>query len=191
MIKAKLLKQGLIKDLKNIFKQGYIPSRERQSYRYLTKSNDYAYSLINCFAHSFFNLTNEQIDQIKLSSAKAFNFGDWNVLKSLSDQEKEKVLKKKLKFINDIGLNVEKGGEYDEIKSNQWKIAYYFDMNLGDLHFMLQERDGSWSSKKGKENIIERSSDLPYVYDNRYILKGVLIVTNPNAKTQESEEENS
>lgn len=167
----------IIKKLNNIFKLGYIPSRGNQVYK------PYVSECFNCVEHTIFNLKNEHVTDYKITPFQSRIF--WN-LNCEGSADPQKIEKRILEVVTSTGLCIQKTNEYKEIESNQWKIAYYFSPQWNDYHFMLQENDGSWSSKAGVCSKLEYYSDLPYIYNKHYELQSVYVVTNPYKKIDET-----
>ena len=91
-------------------------------------------------------------------------------------------------FLRKTGLQVERYQEGKILKSNQWKVAMYFSeaykRGFGERgwHFLLQERDGSWSGKDGGSTIVEKFEKpeqfIPWALNNKYELDDILVLTN-------------
>ncbi|MBP3345103.1 MAG: hypothetical protein J6K97_02750 [Clostridia bacterium] len=157
---------------------GYIPSRGNESYDSYTFEG-YAYELANCFAHACLNLKN---NQYKLNH---FNHNDCEVFRSFLpdlNETPEKILKNVSIFLKKSNLLVSRCDKFDLAKENQWKVAFYYSKQKPDFHFMLQEKDGRWSSKQGASPEIEHFDALPIVFEKDYRFHSVLMITNPACK---------
>jgi len=166
---------GIIKKLNKIFSLGYTPSRDNETYKCLLKNHYQATHLINCFAHSCFNLTNRQIEDYQITYEESRGF---RVLPSWTTYNYEDNLNYLVKFVEATGLNIEECSLYANINHNQWKIAYFVNNKTYDFHFMLQEKDGKWSSKRGKEPDIELYKTPPETFKENYKLFGFYKITN-------------
>ena len=174
----------LIKKLEAIFKQGYLPCREYQTYyfSYATKTpkkkNQMASDIINCFGHAFFNLTNEKLQENSISET------DTKPIWHFGEKYGVYLIDEILDFVRATGLTVNECEAHDKMKDNEWKVAFYTDINCNgkDYHFLRQERDGSWTAKNGETAKVEiLHGDPPRRLGNRYILYGFYRVGNPNA----------
>ena len=168
--------QGIVKKLNQIYKMGYVASRGKQKYNYKTTL------VTNCFGHACFNLNNKNLralDSVKYELQDFFrNFSGING-RGFFEKAKYK--------IRQVGLTIA-----EKIDKNQWKIAYYIQDDIfrgNDLHFMIQEKNGTWTSKLGSSSKIEVFDELPKVYRDSYELAGIYVITNPYVKTKEEEME--
>ena len=173
-------KGGLVKKLGEVFKQGYMPQRGTQTYMYAYCFDPEVLmgDIINCFGHAAFNLTNEMIEKLGLTMEELepiWRFGEkQNQGVTFSDEIEG--------FIRQTGLKIEPCGLHTKMKKNQWKIAYYMrHLSEGiDYHFILQEKDGRWSSKNGQRPKVETFvSDPPKMWKDKYYLCGYYCITNP------------
>ena len=169
--------------LKKIFKQGYIPSRDGMEYS-CTSSKNFA-EITNCFEHACFNLKNEHLINFNIDDLE-----DFFSLPALANDTltREEMFEEVKKAIQTIGLKVKKCKE--ELKANEWNVAMYVSQNDIDVHFLLQEKDGSWSGKFGQSRKVDCYSILPLklqgVFEDYNLFK-VFTIENPyiNIKTKE------
>ena len=167
-------KQTLLK-LNKIFKAGYIPSRNKKE-DYASKDNMFK-KITNCFEHACFNLTNEQLKHFDKK-----DFENFFCLPNLKNTElsREEIYNIVKHSITSTGLKVKSAEE--ELKPNEWKVAMYFSEHEIDLHFLLQEKDGSWSGKFGELEKVDRFQILPlkiYRTHTEYTLYKVFAIVNP------------
>ena len=166
--------------LNKIFiKDGYIPAREDGGYTEVLSNGIQARQLVNCMGHSCFNLTNRQLEDYDIGFArdKEFYFG-----KMLDNKRSQLQCADHIRsFIKSVGLKVHDCEPEYELKDwRSWKVALYF-YGLEDYHFLLHERDGSWSSKAGDSPTLHYYSEAPETYDNCYELFDCFSITNPKA----------
>ena len=178
--------------LKKVFMLGYCPERKGESYSFVNPYTDINYyQQINCFAHACFNLTNQQI------TSNCFEKNDIDSFKNLIDDywEEDKSIERKLTtFVRKTGLKIEECSDEEDLEENQWRVALYFFTGyfFRDFHFLLNEKDGSWSSKYGTEDVLEFFENRPdeFVvekYGDHYQYYGTYKITNPYAgKNKES-----
>ena len=174
-------KEAIIKKIDKIYKKGYLPSRTKENYENLHTE------MVNCFGHACFNLSNESLKKLYPCKDELFSFfrdfgscGVRNYFNEVKDR------------ITSVGLKIERSSITENIKNNQWKIAYFVmnDAFSGtDIHFMIQGNDGKWTSKVGKKPDLEVYDELPEVYHEKYDLMGVYIITNPYIKIKDEEME--
>ncbi len=182
-------REPVIKSLNVILKKGYLPSRGREFYGPYT-------CRMNCLGHSVFNLTNFLIDVFDQETLKnglsEYDYFFTNVFGGFNENNLEIERKRMFNFIEKTGLKVEIEKVGQILKPNQYKIAFYATDNFnkkrngggGDFHFILQEKDGFWSSKAGNgevEFLPKLEKTLPHNAETRYQLEDVLVVTNPYA----------
>lgn len=179
-----LIKKSVIKKLETIFKQGYIPTRGFETYEYIpTKSYWPTGSLANCFTHACFNLLNEHFEKFDIK------LDEFNSLRNLELDKKsiEQIREELFEVISAAGLKFQKCDVDTPTLPNQWKVAYYFDMGeQTDYHFLLQEKDGTWSDKLATTKQV-RSYETPpksifHSSDSSYYLQGFYLITNPFAQ---------
>lgn len=194
----------LISKLRKVVENGYVPERGKQSYckNFKGTKNEIAH-FVNCFEHSFFNFTNEQLEELFLEKGKNGN----SVLKNETEEfwdfesegkEAKQVFEERLNFVRATGLSVEECKEGDILKDNEWKVAAYFYEDLReanwDFHFIRQESNGFWSSKSGESENVDTYFDAPFlikIYQGGkrglprdYVLKGIYKIRNDYAKTK-------
>lgn len=176
--KAMNNKEMLLKNLNEIFRNGYVPARGSESYRVRLSNGKRASELVNCLEHACFNLTNEQLDKCGLNKNNSGLFGDINLNFIKFNRYYEESL---LGIIKCVGLKVKRCSEVNSLKNNQWKVALYFEYSdvFRDFHFMLQEKNGLWSSKLGDLDTIEIYEEPPLVYKRSYVKYGTYKITNP------------
>ncbi|MBP3432016.1 MAG: hypothetical protein J6K39_04110 [Clostridia bacterium] len=168
--------KALLKNINEIYKKGYIPARGNQTYKYVAKSaNSEVSELVNCFAHACFNLTNQQLTDCQITSESSRIF--WKF--PIDGFRSHDILRMK-KILAQTGLEVKRCKADQRPENNQWKVAFYCDGAWGDIHFMLQERNGTWSSKLGAQRKIEKFGTTypPKKYDT-YKLHSFYMITNP------------
>ena len=168
-------KKRLVKKLNRIFSLGYIPSRENQSYKFKLNNGLKTGDLINCFFHACFNLTNNQIKKFKISFEEADVLWHYYPTEKGVDRNYISTL---VKFIESTGLSINECKQNTKMNYNQWKIAYYYNNQNFDFHFMLQEKDGKWSSKLGSSRNLEYFEEAPKEYHKDYKLEGFYAITN-------------
>ena len=171
-----------IKIMNNIFKRGYMPSRGRVKYNFVSKY------FTNCFGHACFNLTNSQLIKLGINNVGVWSFFGCFGLKTGSD-EYIKTAKNK---IESVGLKIEESSLDEKIETNQWKVAYYYHQNEyfgDDFHFLRQEKDGSWSGKFASYKEIEYFDKPPKKYGGEYFLKGIYKITNPYVSVENDDQE--
>ena len=176
--------------LQQIFKLGYVPSRGGQSYRIAENGiiKNYA-SIPNCFAHACFNLTNEQLARFNEADFRAFR----GFVQSVFHMNNY-IAKDLFDFVKECGLKVQRSNGKLPKYSNEWKVALYFGTERfkKDYHFLLLEKDGTWSSKIGCESEIKYfdfpPKELMCNYEYPYQLYGIFKITNPFADRQKLHE---
>ena len=171
----------LIKKLNMIYRKGYMPIRDRESY------NVFHALSINCYSHACFNITNKDLHKLDNFDDELTRFMlDFRDIGDLHNHIKEagKRLKK-------VGLKLEKSSISEDIKKNQWKVAFYVrdgDENTkSDYHYMIQLGDGKWASKMGHYETIDTFEKLPKSFYGSYNLVGVYKITNPYIKLDNEE----
>ena len=171
--------------IKKIFKLGYIPSRGNENYKIVDGNNVTNYApLINCLGHACFNLTNEHL--------KDFDKNDASILRNFIQSPLHAntyIAKDIFNFVKKCGLKIKPTKRHSLLKDNEWKIALYFGWYgyRKDYHFLLQEKDGTWSSKWGSSSeVIFLNSPTKKLnhcgYD--YTLYGFYKISNPMTKQQ-------
>lgn len=174
--------------LKKIFKEGYLPSRDSsEEYAFIAYQDKDLAEITNCFEHACFNLTNEQLENFDKSDLE--NFFSLPKLKN-DNLSREQIFEIVIKAIKSTSLNVGKAKE--TLKKNEWNVAMYFSDDDIDVHFLLQEKDGSWSGKMGKSDRVEHYSILPLKTEgvlSTYTLYKVFSIQNPFVKLSSQEKE--
>ncbi len=169
-------RDGIIKKLNEIFRQGYTPSRGKEEYSVDCIDNIPIARLANCFVHACFNLKNDHYWDYYITSREAKQM---KCFYNESDDD-ELVQKKLITFVKRTGLLIKPCDQNLVVRENQWKVGLYFSnwSCLSDYHFLLQEKDGTWSGKRGLTKLVDRFEELPQqVYD--YELKEIFVITNP------------
>lgn len=169
--------EGFVKNLNEYFKRGHMPNRYNEEYLSFVKHLDsQTYKLVNCVGHAFINANEKDILDLK------YNFVSENILSDFFKGEKTyaNAFRNVCEFFERVGLKIEKTTLETKPDFNQWKVACYFkDLEQDkDYHFMLQEKDGSWSSKRGFTIDVEHFDELPQKHRN-YELEDIIMVTNP------------
>ena len=185
MKEAKKIK-ALIKKLHKIYKKGYMPTREKDKY------NAFHAITINCYGHACLNLSNSDLHKLEDYKDELASFIlDFQGIGSLSNHINEAA-----KRLKKVGLKLEKSSLSEDIKKNQWKIAFYVRDGNGyiksDYHYMIQLNDGKWASKMGFCENIDTFDKLPTTcYEScygEYNLIGVYKITNPYVKLHNEED---
>ena len=174
--------------LNKIFSLGYVPNRGNQSYNHRATYTDQTYGeLGNCFSHACFNLTNELYEEYEISDEDILFFQGG--FRRFSTDSNEEVAEKVLGKIKTVGLIVSPATDIEVLKENQWRVAMYFNRisfpsgdYIRDYHFLLQEKDSSWSGKLFWGHQVENFETAPEIYANRYKYFDTFIITNPNAR---------
>lgn len=184
----KHFRQSFLKKSNEIFKLGYTPSRSNETYYFKFQQLDkfvITGNLSNCFSHACFNFLNQHYND--------FNISDYDILaiQGLVDRSKtkEEISLKFKNFLNSAGLQVEKDSKYKILNNNEWRVALFFDeIQIGnrtiirDYHFILQEKDKTWSSKENFSPKLNILSSLPEKYTDYYKLHDVFVLKNPEAR---------
>lgn len=188
MGKAEEQTEYLLRQLYQVFKDGYRPARGIETYGQLLKNHVETYDMVNCLGHVF-NLRNQQYNDYKF---KAFQiYGYFPGLKRQPDPIASQRL---FDFIKETGLKIEECDPNKPIEDfKSWKCALYFgtdeETDLRDFHFLLEDAPYIWSSKIGFEPFVEqlRTTKLPMTYHSllegglNYQFYGAYKITNPNA----------
>ena len=172
-------KQGIIKKLNMIYRNGYVPSRDMSKYCHKFTT------VVNCFGHACFNLTDEELEKFSHNKKDLLEFfrhfgsvGIYNIFREAKNRVRE------------VGLKIEECTVKDKMQKNQWKVACFVqnDEFAGtDLHFMLQGKDGKWTSKMGTNPEVEVLDKLPKTFRENYKLAGIYKITNPYVKLEDTE----
>lgn len=173
--------RGFVKEIKKVFSRSQIPSRGSQKYNFVNTFK------VNCLEHAFFNFTNKEIRKISREfSHELFEFL-WifealqtYMFYSTPTQVYNKIHDELIDKIKSVGLKIEDCLINEELKDNQWKVAFYFNPEAGeeDFHFMRQEKDGTWSSKAGKYMKVQKFDEPPELFRENYQLVKFFKVTN-------------
>ena len=184
-------RKSTLKEIKRIYKRGYIPSRGTQEYT-LDGAND-----VGSFEHAVMNFTNEQLEKISPIQAREEGF--------IAEPRKSGAAwqRTEANFINytrNMGLDIEECEENAEVNpAYQWKIAFFrkiSECKMLDIMFALQEEDGSWTIKF--RNDLLKYQKLPqyiqptkmdYLMDTHYSRFRTYVITNPTAKKKYEKEQ--
>ena len=169
---------GIVKKLNKIYKMGYMPSRGKMVYTFESAN------MVNCFGHACFNLDDKNLEKFKSvkDDLKDFftKFSTEGNTRNFYERAKEKV--------SQVGLGFAKSDLKEKLQNNQWKVAYYImnDVFRGrDVHFMIQEKDGTWTSKLGTKSELEIFDVPPQTYRYDYELVGIYKIKNPYIKVKD------
>lgn len=165
-----------INKLSNIVKMGYVPQRGFEQY------SIQSCRLVNCFEHACFNLTNSQLSIFDKNDQNAF-------VLDMDLSNDNLIIKSMMGFVRATGLEIEPCLPKVNLKSNQWQVAFYLtepcDFDDRDFHFLLKEKDETWSAKNGFSDIVSNYNKLETylpTFPSYYHLKGTFAITNPYAK---------
>jgi len=179
-------KDSAINKLNKIVKSGHIPSHSSKEYTPRTTF------VSNCFIHACFNLSDEQLYHFDENEAseimKHINYAKCSTGEEIKDSL--------FSIIKKSGLNIDRVGKNHICKDNQWVVAFYlsatkYSLQQGvrriydDYHFMLKEKDGTWSEKKGDSpeiNIMDKPPITIPNFHSQYVLQGYYLITNPYAE---------
>jgi len=180
---------GLIKKLNKLFKKGYLPSRHNVSYNGQYTKGEQIENLTNCFTHACFNITNEDLKRMNITKENASWIQIRTVLYDDFFLDEEETAKSLFSYVRETGLEVEEDNDNSILKKNEWRVALYFRYPLfdnGDYHFLLQERDGSWTEKVGTSPTVSSLPSLPQKLHgfNGYDLYKTYKITNPYAEAE-------
>ena len=176
-------REKTLKKLRKVIKSGYTPSRGFQIY---TMPNS---SILNCFAHACFNMTDEvcKENNINLSDSDSFRY--------FCDFSQDFTKKSLFYFIEETGLEIMPCEKHTSLKPNEWEIGLFFaigDTDYDDFHFLLRENNNVCSSKFGYDAKIEKIKDknvISYLNSNHstsyYHLEGFYKLKNPYADSRE------
>ncbi|MBQ8908828.1 MAG: hypothetical protein IJY90_00850 [Clostridia bacterium] len=179
--------------LRRLLSLGYLPARGNQSYRMVHTSTAREMTfLVNCVAHTFFNLTNQQLENF--DSLDGMNFRGF----LFEDEDCSVSYKRVIDFVKRTGLNVTNTSFKAPVEDNSWRVAVYFQIDDNgkygaDFHFLLEENDGMWSSKEGSFPDLIYYSKPPKILAShhdktkQYKLHGYLRVSNPNIELQNAQ----
>ncbi len=171
-------KQTVINKLSCIVKSGHLPCRGNASYPL-----GEARRLANCLVHACFNLSNKEL-------LSTFNIDDARNLYPFPTSTPNQILDDIISVLKATGLEVRKYNSGEILRNNEWRVAFYLteitEENHGefDYHFLLQEKNGLWTDKRGSRRIPDCRDYLPtkiYSLYSDYYLKELLVLTNPYA----------
>ncbi len=189
---------SLIKKLSTVYKNGYVASRGRESYRYYVDDdgNLAVGDMANCFEHACFNLKNEHFVSLDLNPYEtAQGFGKYGgVFNDRNMVDDDDIRDALFSIVKRVGLEYKLCSPNTFTKSNEWKVAFYLandpSARLGyDFHFLLQEKNGSWSGKYGwYSNRVDTFDNAPTAFKPdsglKYILQDMYLISNPYAETE-------
>ncbi len=180
-----IFKQRQLDKIKAFIKGGHVPSRKTQDY---INSGRY----VNCFEHALLNLTNEQLKELDVGDSTTKLFGGLaNTAKFNVPPTPQSIENNMRALIEKIGLKVDASdGAPLKLTKNQWLIALYFADSK--WHFVLQETDGTWSSKEGWTLRVKRFTELNRLFQEGAFatyyklleLQKLYIITNPYAESE-------
>ncbi len=184
----------MFKKLQEIFKNGYVPDRGDETYKFTLPHRDpdmfsilKTGDLCNCLGHACFNLKNEHFEKYKINISDSRFFQGF--IKDKETRENDVMAQKILNKIKAVGIIVSPAQNTEVLKNNQWRIAMYFDRigigstnYLRDFHFIIQEKDKTWSGKDSWNFDVHKYDKLPEICDDYYKLYNVYTLTNPNAR---------
>lgn len=183
---------GILK-INKLLRLGHHPSRGKEHYQAYHKHTGHKTALLaNCLMHACFNLTNKQLQQFTAEDVGVLTGHIQNCHQPSTDEIKRSIFD----TLKKTGLQVHRSRRKCEIKENQWLIALYFGKDpkfakVGylrqDYHFMLKEKDGSWSEKRGFTETVNHHKKPPkkftdYATGFEYCLEGYYLITNPYAE---------
>ncbi len=187
----------LVKKIGEVVKLGYFPTRghEKYTFRFVNGGQEQIKDYINCFAHAFFNFSNEELRDLFVENGEVKTellneFWDFGIDRNNVDESLERLISG---LVRSTGLKAEKCTEVTECGKNQWKVGVYYreprNGKSSDFHFLRWEEDSfCWSSKNGDESRVDSFYELPYIYRKDYKLIAVYMVTNEYAKNKTSQE---
>ena len=177
----------VVKKINQILKLGYVPARKNQSYMAVTREGYVVSDIANCLEHSFFNLTNQHFYAYNITYSETDIF--FSFLNPDFTNPRVQMIEEVLAFVKSTGLKIRPCKEDKKLGANQWKVGAYFaerPVNMPqlqcDIHFVLQEQDGTWSSKFGQFEDIKIYKNLPKKINTEfreYELVNTYQVTNP------------
>lgn len=170
--------KGIIKEIKLILKRCAEPARQLKNYSCFVTDE------ANCFIHAFFNFSDNTLEKIVKKHGYGALYTIWHI-KNLKNKSAEQIGQELVKRVQKTGLQVEECDEYETMEKGQWRVAYYSSPT--DYHFMRQEEDGTWSSKRGSLANVETFKKLPPKFES-YKLKKYFKVTNLYIYKEEEKE---
>lgn len=184
-------RREMIEKFSSIIKTGYTPSRGTKKYIYLNKLCNKKINhgiRINCFLHCF-NFTNEQIERLNLDRTS-------DEIVSFGIDLAHKAERKALSFLRATGLIVKPCTNIKApLSNNQWRIAFYNEEDFDEgeecnnWHFLLQEKNGKWTSKQGFSGDVTIYNKLPEKIAKPFtpwVLRNTYVVTNPYADEEKA-----
>ena len=192
--KTQIDRDYIIEKLWQVFKDGYVPSRGKESYDYeLSNKSGNIYNFTNCLSHACFNLTNKMFDAYNINPPKFHDCSYFGLMMHPGDTD-GKIAQRILYFIRETGLKVEDCDPNIPVRDfNSWKMALYTAND--DYHLLLEEparrtarffrsHRRIWTSKAGYwgDFCKELEGELPTVMrSGRYYLYNTYKITNENA----------
>ena len=188
------LPDGILK-IKKMLALGHIPCRKNEHYKaYHKHTGVEVYKVTNCLIHACFNLTNKQLQKL---TQEDINIIVHHIEHKL--QPTEEIKEHIFTMLNKAGLTVQKYKKFGKpLKENQWLVAFYVgkkyfyeQVTFLDYHFMLKEKDGTWSEKIGFTNIVNFRKAPPRSFTNKntyikYKREGIYVITNPYATAEKT-----
>ena len=145
----------------------------------------------NCLLRACYpRLTKKQVEALGLDDLR-YTF--MNPFGEFDDSSIESAKREMFEFISQTGLIIQKDKKI--LKANERRVALYFTeayskgFGRKDFHFLFQERNGSWSGKRGCDsNIVDTfpklETELPFEAANKYKLDSVIVIKNPYAPAE-------
>lgn len=176
-LKAGILKKSTVLKLNLVFRGGYCADRAYEEYGGYITFGYPSNCLINCLAHSCFNLTDKIMKQYRFAGNEMDSF---KFFPNINFRDPEKDSRVLFDFVESTGLIVE-NSSLDEVidQPNQWKVALYFSDEIKDFHFLKEEKDGRWTSKWGSLKEIEVFDEPQEILHDSYGLFAFKKITNP------------
>lgn len=160
--------------LKDIFENGYVPSR------YLSYYSKQTVQLTNALGHAAFNLTDPLLKLFSREERGIFALG-LHVGEGRLDIIKERLINN----LSCFGLEVKPCKKNAAADSQSWKVAIFTDEFGSDYHILKQEKSGIWTHKPTFYQNLQAETNLPMYIDARhheYIFGETLMITNPKGR---------
>ncbi len=146
------MKNAITKKMREIVKNGHIPCRYKQAYSF------YHANLVNCFEHACYNLNEKELAQID-----DVDF-EYRPFAFLSADSPYKTCENYFDFLVDTGLDIS-NRLHSTLKNNQWLVSLYFANDMSDFHFLIKEKTGVWTAKRGFSSQVDVFKKDDYVLD--------------------------
>lgn len=140
-------RENLIRKIRPFIKNGHVACRGKLPY---SLCFDLINKNTNCFEHACLNFKNVELLALDVNYVESLVFGGrytWGSAKTKDEMESHFAL-----FLEDVGLEFNECQSDEILKRNQWKVAVYLSPDwdeTGSFHFLLQEKDGTWTAKDG------------------------------------------